>query len=315
MHKIVWLLPLTACSAPTFQVDPPLAATRAVVIEGDGPLETGCGKGDTLAAEKLRSGRHATIGPMTTWVAATHREVVTQHLFSEAVLRDLQKLFDVVSDVPRSVALAEALANVARAKQSGAVDGAGRDLPQLGGALSGVRQLLEMPRAVSETMVTTFASRIGERTLLSVCVSEETVREFGTFDPARFTMTCRILADGTDNVRELSVRAGGTWADVTYGGELRGAVDTNERATFASQSMRIVGVGVVRGFELREAGRQIAAISFYEQGATAPPPYVSRLWQLPGASTAWRDTVTQAMAIGQLFPWPNACDASQRRTK
>lgn len=314
MRKILWLLPLTACSAPTFQVDAPLAATRPIVVEGDGPLQTGCEKGDTLAAEKLRSGRHATIGAMTTWVAGTHREVVNQHLFGETVLRDLQRLLDVVSDVRRSVALAEAIANVPGATQAGA-DAAGQELPALGGDLSGVRQLLEMPRAVTETMVTTFASRIGDRALLSVCVSEDTMREFGTFDAARFTMRCRILADGTDNVRELSVRAGGTWADVTYGGELRGPADNNERATFASQSMRIVGVGVVRGFDLHEAGRQIAAISFYEQGASAPPPYVSRLWQLPGASTAWRDTVTHAMSIGQLFPWPNACDASQRRTR
>jgi hypothetical protein len=169
-------------------------------------------------------------------------------------------------------------------------------------------------------MTTVFMSRRGDKKLMSVCVNTDTVAPVGYFDRPQFDMSCRITtdADGADDATsDFTVTAGGSWANVTYAGELRATLGAKEeRATFTSQSMTIMGVGEVRGFDLRQANEPLAAISFYEAAADSTfdkASYKTMVWRLPRGGPDWQDAVTHVLALASLFPWPNACDGPQRR--
>ena len=336
---------MLACSSPSFQVPPALASVPAVPVEGHRSLRTGCEKGNATAAQTLTKGLHASIGDMRTEVVGIHRDVKTERQFGETVLRDIADYLMSIQDTELARAAEAELAKlsgaldvetgVAEADQpleegkqavaegQQAVAEGKQALKEVGRFVSVLRRLLEIPRSETETMTTVLMSRRADRKVISVCVSTDTVALGGYFDRPQFDMSCRITtdADGADDaddaMSDFTVTAGGSWANVTYAGELRAAVgDKKERAAFTSQSMKVMGVGEVRGFELRQGNQPLAAISFYETAADSgpdKPSYKTMVWRLPRGGPEWQDAVTHVLTLASLFPWPNACDAPQRR--
>jgi hypothetical protein len=179
------------------------------------------------------------------------------------------------------------------------------------------RRLAALFRTSSEARALTFVSRHDDAHVVSVCRTADRVRPLGTLDAVVFSLTCQITSDHDAATRELRVRAGGSFANVTFDGELVTlGGPPSERARFTSQSTVILGMGAVTGFELRGDEGQIAALEL--RGATLDEEkgiYEGRAWRLARGSQGWQNTVEHTLGMAYLFPWPTVCDARQRRAQ
>jgi hypothetical protein len=318
---ILLALATASCAGGQFRIDPALQAVPPVVISGDRAEGATCTEGDNATGlQKLTAGKQATLAGMTTRIMGVHgTSPMRSAEIAPTLAREVSTELEAVGDLRRA-SLVRALATVdpkGTGEVVATVDSAvstARDVDEL---VSAVRRLSSLTRTTTETYAFTFMSRRGDAHVLSICETKESIRALGLFDRPRFEMTCFLASDRDAQTRTLTIRAGGTWANPTYGGELTTVGGgTDERAALASQNISILGAGIVRGFDLRSGGAQIAAVSFFEGGIEqATNRYPTHAWRLGRGSDAWRDIVDHTLAMTFLFPWPGSCDADTRRNQ
>ncbi|XYI02436.1 hypothetical protein ACMHYB_22850 [Sorangium sp. So ce1128] len=298
-----------ACTGGTFHVESALAATPMVPVTGTlGLNNRNCEPGLELPDHDAP----VAVGSLTGVVGAPHRALTTKKLFGEAALRDYQRFIgSLLPHVASGRRVGDALAKIAGS------DPATSPAAQVDDLLRGIEFVLALPGSMTETTTFTFLANRDEDAITGACSTTDTARTFGFFDGPRFSMTCRLAseADGVPHV--LKVRAYGSWANAQFTGELSAA--GGERATFKSQNVSVAGAGAIRGFDLRTATGQVAAVSFWQvpesTGGTKEPRYLPRAWMLPSQRKGWSDVVAATLALAYVYPWPTACDAQRLRTK
>jgi hypothetical protein len=76
---------------------------------------------------------------------------------------------------------------------------------------------------------------------------------------------------------------------------------------------------VIRGFDLRTAAGQVAAVSFWQVPDSTDwpkePTYLPGAWMLPSPRKGWSDVVAATLALAYVYPWPTSCDAQRLRGK
>jgi hypothetical protein len=297
-----------ACSGGSFHVEPALVATPMLPVTGTlGLNNRSCEPGP----EPPDHDAPVAVGSLTGIVGAPHRALSTKKMFGEAALRDYQRMVESLPHVASARRVGDALAKIAGS------DPATSPVAQVGDLLRAIEFVLALPGSTTETTSFTFLANRDEDAITGACSTTDTAHTFGFFDGPRFSMTCRLAseADGVPHV--LQVRAYGSWANSHFTGELSAA--DGERATFKSQNVSVAGAGAVRGFELRAATGQVAAVSFWQvpesTGGTKEPNYLPRAWMLPSQRKGWSDVVAATLALAYAYPWPTACDAQRLRSK
>jgi hypothetical protein len=297
------LLLLAACAGGEFHVESPLKETAPLPISGTlGMNIVHCRRDDGPVAHGLVADQPAgiAIGDLRGITSEPHREAHTTKLFGEALLRDYKRFLE------RYGLAGASRAGEALARFSGDDAGA-RSLSQLDDLFQGISFLLAFPRETTETMTFTFLATRESRTIAVACASTDVARTLGFFDGPRFSMSCRIVSSADAVPRDLRVVAHGTWSNYGYSGAL--ATPSGEGARFASQNVTVLGMGAVRGFDLRSADRgQLAAVSFWHvpgaHGKTEP-----RAWLAEGPTTVgFGDALMTTLALAYVFPWPTGCD-------
>jgi hypothetical protein len=297
-----------ACTGGTFHVEPALAATPMVPVTGTLGFNTrNCEPGP----EPPDHDATVAVGSLTGIIGAPHRALSTKKMFGEAALRDYQRLLERLPDLASARRVGDALAKIEGS------DPATSPVAQVDELLRGIEFVLALPWSATETTTFTFLANRDESAITGACSTTDTAYTFGFFDGPRFSMTCRLAseADGVPHV--LQVSSYGSWANFHFTGELSAA--DGERATFKSQNVSVAGMGAVRGFELRTATGQIAAVSFWQvpesTGGPKEPDYLPRAWMLPSQRKGWSDVVAATLALAYVYPWPTGCDAQRLRTK
>jgi hypothetical protein len=302
------LLLVAACAGGEFHVDGPLKETAPLAISGTlGMNIVHCRREDGPVAHGLVADQPATIaiGNLRGITSAPHREAHTTKLFGEALLRDYERFLE-RDDVAGAARAGAALASFAGS------DGGAQSVSQLDGLFQGISFLLAFPRETTESMKFTFLARRETRTIAVACASTDVARTLGFFDGPRFSMSCRIVSSADGVPRDLRVGAHGTWSNYGYTGAL--TAPSGERAQLASQNVTVLGMGAVRGFDLRAADRgQLAAVSFWHvpvaNGKTEPRAWLS---ERP-VSVGFGDALMTTLALAYVFPWPTGCDDQHLR--
>lgn len=268
---------------------------------------THCEKQNPPAPHGLAADEAAdvTIGDTTGTASAPHRDLTTERLFGEAVLRDYESF----------LLKRRHLEAAHRASQAREMLLAGATILEhaagLDELLVGVHFLLLLPRRTTETVAFTYLAEREGRTIAASCASTEMARLMGFFDGPHFSMSCRIVSSADGVPRDLSVGGNGTWANYGFSGELR--TSPAESAVFRSQNVSVMGMGAVRGFDLRAPdSQQLAAVSFWQvprQDGTTEP----RAWLGGASSPGWSDALLATLGIAYLYPWPSACDDQHLR--
>jgi hypothetical protein len=299
-----------ACAGGQFHLDPRLERTPMLQVYGDlGMGARSCeASGFPLRGFMAGKGASITVGSLSGAAAPPHRDLTTERLFTEALLRDYQQLLERYADAKETPLLKEALP---------VFDGQGRVpavLGQVDDVLRAIRAVLSVPRSATETMTFGFAGKREGRIIVAACTSANTTRTLGAFDGPRFSLACRIASSGDAIPRDLHVTGQGTWANFAFAGELYGK--DGEREQFASQNISILGAGGIRGFHLRAlSGDQTAAISFWHvdhgNGYTSPGA-----WEIASpTSPSWSDARIATLALAYVFPWPSGCDDQRIRSE
>lgn len=324
---------LPACAGGTFHLDSSLSKTPELPVSGelgfnavycpDSKAEQASPSGESwqvrranyqqeeekkkqkapgLAGDKSAG---VVVGSLTGLASAPHRHLDSVLLFDEAVLRDYERFL-------RSVHDDASLRDVRVALTGLTGSGDTRHFPApVEMLLHDIHGVLRLPRTTTETMTFTVFGRRDGRTIAAACISTDTVRLIGYFDPPHFALACRIVPAVDGVARDLGVSGYGTWANARFAGRLGSSA--GERATFSSRNVTVLGMGGVRGFDLRSPGAlQVAAISFFQvrgrNGRTEP-----RAWAAAVPSTGWGDALLTTLAIAYVFPWPSSCDTEHIR--
>lgn len=316
---------LPACAGGVFHLDSSLSKTPALRVSGDlGFTAIYCPdtevKGRPLSHDEWKAREKAkkakapglagdkqasvVVGSLKGLASAPHRHLDSTLLFDRAVLRDYERFLRFVHD---DASLGDVKLALAELTGSGDAHHFPAPVELL---LHDIHGFLRLPRTTTETMTFTFFGRRDGRTIAAACISTDVVRLVGIFDPPHFALACRIVPSADGKARDLRVRGGGTWANASFSGRLQ---RSSERADFASQNVTVLGMGAIRGFDLRPPGaEQLAAISFFQvrgkSGRTEP-----RAWMAPVSSTGWSDALLATLAIAYVFPWPTSCDTQHVR--
>lgn len=297
-----------ACTGASFHVEPALAATPMIPVTGTlGLNNRNCEPGP----EPPDHDAPVAVGSLAGILGAPHRALATKKLFGEAALRDYRRFLGSLPDFASTRRVGAALAKIEDSNR------ATQSIAQIDDLIRGIEFVLALPGSTTETTTFTFLANRDESAITGACSTTDTAYTFGFFHGPRFSMTCRLAseADGVPHV--LQVRTYGSWSNFQFTGEL--SATDGERATFNSQSMSVAGVGAVRGFELRTATGQVAAVSFWQvpesTEGTEEPRYLPRAWMLPSKRKGWSDVVAATLAFAYVYPWPTGCDAQRLRTK
>lgn len=326
---VVWLL--ASCSGGTFHLDSSLSQTPPLPISGKLGFNTvNCAptkgaQAKSAAASRAEWKQHekalkakspglagdkaakVVVGPLTGLASAPHRHLENDLVFDKAALHDYERFLDYVHDPASLRDVKSALASFTGSQDS-------RHFPKdIEALLQSVHGLLRLPRTTTETMTFTFFARRGGHTIAAACLSSDTARFLGFFDPPHFFMICRIVPAVDGVSRELSVRGSGNWADYGFLGRLSSA--HGETARFSSQNVSVLGMGSIRGFDLKSPGAdQIGALSFWQvlgPGGQAEP----RAWMAGVRPSGWSDAVLTTLALAYVFPWPSGCDTQHIRAQ
>ncbi len=289
---LVW-----GCSGAQFRLDPKLRATAPMRMVGQRGFNAESCKPHTesepYGIDALRAVA-VSVGPLHGTLNAPHRAIASRKLASEKVRADFEP---VLTDL-RMI---------------------GRVIPDAARVAHAIDALLDLPVSHLETTVFTYVATVDERRLLSSCVATNAATTFGALDDPRFRLFCRMLSTDDGTLRTFEVDGYGNWADYRFKGTLRGDAD-REPLTFNSQTVKVFGVGAIRGFDVRRAdGAQIAALDF--QGEKTPKDeqsgpteeYRALAWALPLTSRSQHDAVLSVLGLAFAYPWPSGCDADRIR--
>jgi hypothetical protein len=313
-------LVVSACAGARFEVSPALRGASTAPVVGDRPM---CVSRDGAvvgtAMESLTAERRFDLGPM---IALLGRPVIEQNERRPEPTTFVQTLIDLETKLGPLVeagrAVGRATSKVAQVvPEAGTVDRgvqtAVTTLADLHEFVAVLVAWLTAPFEVAEVSTLTFVTSDGPVHAYAVCRSSNSHAP-GTYTPSDFRLNCRLSTNqpGTPGF-SLSMHAeGSTWLDSVFNGSLTS--DAGPGWAVSSQSMRALGAGTVRGFDLWRSGRQEAAVSFWEDGvwdsASNSMRYSPRAWWFSQPSANDHAIIQTTLALLTAFPFPSACDAA-----
>ncbi len=279
------------CAGGTFVVEPALSRQPGQTVTGPtftAPCETDPKR---RAEAKTAIEQLAAAAPVATHLGDATLTVGPLEL-GEQVHREQreQVLGKIVEQLSRASVPPTRAAQIHAAANDGALDG-----------------LISVKTSLQTATVPFALERLG-RVTLGVCVSALTANFGHPLERALVTLSCTLAAEGAPAWR-LQAFATGSWANYRYRGAVIGG---GVRWSFASQNVSVLGAGAVRGFELRDGGAQIGALSFWENGpldASFHSTIVARSWALPQRAAEADDVLVASLALARALPWPTSCDS------
>ncbi len=295
----------TGCAGAQFDVDAALTKTPVLPVTGELGM-------NHLRCEGERTpdrDEPVAIGSFEGIVGAPTRTFSTTHVFGEKALRDYERFISQLRDGLGTRRFAEELSKVEPGQPITGVEEVDR-------YLRGIAFVLGLPDSASEATTFTILGKREDRVVMGACSTTDKVLVFGALQGPKFSMTCHFTSTADGAPRILRITSSGSWVNFRFHGVLSGP--DGERATFTSQNMEVAGVGVPRGFDLRDSNGQIAAVSYWQVPRSTGPgkqEYDPAAWMLVDASDGWTDVLYGALALGYAYRWPTTCDSGRLRPK
>ncbi len=278
------------CAGGSFHVEPELAAAAHETIVGPPYAAGDCQTARQTGIERVADGSTTRAGDLTLVTGAALIDVDIRSQISPAVFEKLGALEAKLGGSSLGTAEPPATHQEATA----------------GDLIAAIIAILGAFDEVTENAALPFVVHVHDRPLAGLCKSVNHATTMGVFDPPDFKVTCE-LAAGDGKRRTLQMHGSGSWANYAFTGTLTGGA----RAwTIASQNVSVMGAGGIRGFEVR-AGKQVGAVSYYEQGPLDPANHatvVSTAWHAATGSEVDDDVLRSTIALLYAFPWPTSCD-------